>query len=182
MGRPLAFRSLKFADFRRREGTKGRVRRYDIVVWVARRTRRACRTARRGDPGGARGYGRRSGGGMPGVWGGVHLGEGAGEDLAEISPTVTTTSRCTGTRPAGAVGRTIARSPRSPRPSRRCRRGRAPPHGCAPRWARRSVANVCRGGSHQTSSEASNTQLTSAFARFSKWLGGAKLTRLFMSQ
>jgi hypothetical protein len=34
----------------------------------------------------------------------------------------------------------------------------------------------------QTRAEASNTQLTSAFARFSKWLGGAKLTRLFMSQ
>ncbi len=34
----------------------------------------------------------------------------------------------------------------------------------------------------QTSAEASKTQLVSIFARFSKWLGGAKLTRLFMSQ
>ncbi|BBZ39684.1 hypothetical protein MCNS_27470 [Mycobacterium conspicuum] len=34
----------------------------------------------------------------------------------------------------------------------------------------------------QTSPEASNTQLTSPDARFSKWFGGAKATRLFMSQ
>ncbi|BCI88196.1 hypothetical protein NIIDMKKI_34020 [Mycobacterium kansasii] len=33
-----------------------------------------------------------------------------------------------------------------------------------------------------TNAVASNTQLVSAFARFSKWLGGAKLTRLLKSQ
>lgn len=35
---------------------------------------------------------------------------------------------------------------------------------------------------HHTNADASKIQLVSAFARFSKWFGGAKLTRLFISQ
>lgn len=34
----------------------------------------------------------------------------------------------------------------------------------------------------QTNADASNTQLTSPFAKPSKWFGGANATRLFMSQ
>lgn len=43
-------------------------------------------------------------------------------------------------------------------------------------------ARVPLKGKRQTSADASNTQLVSPVAKASKWFGGAKATRLFMSQ
>src|ERR1700681_3703541 len=51
---------------------------------------------------------------------------------------VATAEEAAGGGPAGGAGRTTAGGPRSPRPSRRSRRGRGPPDGYAPRSARRS--------------------------------------------
>lgn len=45
-----------------------------------------------------------------------------------------------------------------------------------------SWISVVAGKDRQTKALASKTQLVSAFARFSKWFGGAKATREFMSQ
>ena len=82
---------------------------------------------------------------MPIVWGGVHVGEGPGDHLAARHPLrARTESWCGGTRPAGGAGKTTANADRSPRPSRRSRRGRGPPGGCAPRSARRSVTRPAR--------------------------------------
>lgn len=64
---------------------------------------------------------------------------------------------------------------------------------CRHSTAPRAELAYCRGpqgiprpgsenGNCQTSADASNTQLVSPVARASKWLGGAKATRLFMSQ
>src|SRR6478609_148839 len=86
MRRPLAFRSLKVATLSERKETKGRDRRYDIVVWAARGRSGACRAPRRRDSGGARGDRAGSGGSVPVVWGGVHLGEGPSDDLSARHP------------------------------------------------------------------------------------------------
>jgi hypothetical protein len=55
--------------FRRRKGTKGRVRRYDIVVWAARSTSRACRTLLGPDTRSAHRDDGTGGGGVPVVRG-----------------------------------------------------------------------------------------------------------------
>ena len=87
---------------------------------------------------------------MPGVRGGVHVGEGPGDHLAasDIPYGRGPDRGALDTRPGGDAGRTTASAVRSPRRSRRSRRGRAPPGGCARQIgaaigdAARSVAEV----------------------------------------
>ena len=95
---------------------------------------------RRRDPCGARGDRRANGGGVPVVWGGVHVGEGPGDHLAaRHSLRRGPNHRAVEQDPMAVPGGLLRAGHHSPSPSRRCRRGRGPPGGCAPRSARRSA-------------------------------------------
>ena len=76
----------------------------------------------------------------PVMWGGVHVGERPGDHIAEGHP-LRSGSNCSAVEqdPVAMPGGLLRARRRSPRRSRRCRRGHGPPGGCAPRSARRSV-------------------------------------------
>jgi len=83
MKRPLA-EAGKFRVSRRREKNQGHVWRYEIIVGVAGST--SAWNGARIAPGGACGHGRGNRGGVPGMWGGGHLGQEASVHLVTGHP------------------------------------------------------------------------------------------------